>query len=45
MQHSLNVCLASVAKDMGNEKFYDSMQKFGIGRRTGVDLAEECPVG
>jgi cell division protein FtsI/penicillin-binding protein 2 len=43
MQHSLNVCLASVAKDMGNEKFYESMQKFGIGHRTGVDLAEEVP--
>jgi cell division protein FtsI/penicillin-binding protein 2 len=43
MQHSLNVCLASVAKQMGNDTFYNSMQKFGIGRRTGVDLAEEVP--
>jgi cell division protein FtsI/penicillin-binding protein 2 len=43
MQHSLNVCLAWVATEMGNEKFYDSMQKFGIGHRTGVDLAEEVP--
>lgn len=43
MQHSLNVCLASVAKDMGNDTFYDFMQRFGIGRRTGVDLAEEVP--
>jgi cell division protein FtsI/penicillin-binding protein 2 len=43
MQHSLNVCLASVAIEMGNEKFYESMQKFGIGHRTGVDLAEEVP--
>jgi cell division protein FtsI/penicillin-binding protein 2 len=43
LQHSLNVCLAWVAKEMGNEKFYDLMQKFGIGHRTGVDLAEEVP--
>jgi cell division protein FtsI/penicillin-binding protein 2 len=43
LQHSLNVCLASVAKDLGNDQFYSFMQKFGIGHRTGVDLAEEVP--
>lgn len=43
LQHSLNVCLAWVGKEMGNEKFYEWMQKFGIGHRTGVDLAEEVP--
>jgi len=43
LQHSLNVCLTWVAMQLGNEKFYDYMHKFGIGHRTGVDLAEEVP--
>lgn len=43
LQHSLNVCLTWVAKQLGNEKFYEYMQKFGIGHRTGIDLAEEVP--
>ena len=43
LQHSLNVCLTWVAMQLGNEKFYDYMQKFGVGHRTGVDLAEEVP--
>ncbi len=43
LQHSLNVCLTWVAMQMGNQTFYDYMQKFGIGHRTGVDLAEEVP--
>jgi cell division protein FtsI/penicillin-binding protein 2 len=43
LQHSLNVCLTWVAMQLGNERFYDYMQKFGIGHRTGVDLAEEVP--
>jgi cell division protein FtsI/penicillin-binding protein 2 len=43
LQHSLNVCLTWVAMQLGNDKFYDYMQKFGIGHRTGVDLAEEVP--
>jgi cell division protein FtsI/penicillin-binding protein 2 len=39
--HSLNVCLAWVATEMGNESFYDYMQRFGIGHPTGIDLAGE----
>ncbi len=41
MQHSLNVCLAWVATEMGADAFYDYMQAFGIGRRTNVDLGGE----
>ncbi len=41
LQHSLNVCLAWVAVQIGNEEFYRGMQAFGIGRLTGVDLAGE----
>jgi len=42
MQHSLNVCLAWVASQMGATTFYEYMQAFGIGHRTGVDLAAEA---
>lgn len=43
LQHSLNVCLAWVASQMGNDIFYSYMQKFGIGRLTGVDIYGEVP--
>ena len=41
LQHSLNVCLAWVAMQLGPEKFYSYMQAFGLGRLTGIDLAGE----
>jgi len=41
MQHSLNVCLAWVADQMGPTLFYNYLEKFGIGHTTGVDLAGE----
>jgi cell division protein FtsI/penicillin-binding protein 2 len=41
LQHSLNVCLAWVASQMGAKDFYKYMQSFGIGHLTGVDLAGE----
>ncbi|MCU0487962.1 MAG: penicillin-binding protein 2 [Anaerolineales bacterium] len=43
MQHSLNVCLAWIAKQMGVTTFYGYMERFGIGHLTGVDLAGEIP--
>lgn len=42
MQHSLNVCLAWIAKRMGPATFYEYMQRFGIGHLTSVDLAGEA---
>ncbi len=42
MRYSLNVCLAWVASQLGAPKFYQYMQVFGIGRRTGIDLAGEA---
>lgn len=42
MQHSLNVCLAWVATELGPSNFYSYMQKFGIGHLTGIDLAGEA---
>jgi len=41
MQNSLNVCLAWVATQLGNEKFYQYLQAFGIGRPTNIDLSGE----
>ena len=42
LQHSLNVCLAWVATQLGPNDFYRYMQAFGIGHLTGVDLAGEA---
>lgn len=43
MQHSLNVCLAWIASEVGPKDFYDYMSAFGIGHLTGVDLEGEVP--
>ena len=43
LQHSLNVCLAWVSTSMGQDNFYNYMQRFGIGRPTSIDLAGETP--
>ncbi len=42
MQYSINVCLASIAVKLGPESFYRYVQAFGIGHRTGIDLAGEA---
>jgi len=42
LQHSLNVCLAWVATQMGPQTFYSYMENFGLGQLTGVDLAGEA---
>ncbi len=42
MQHSLNVCLAWLASELGTSKFYSYINAFGIGHLTGVDLAGEA---
>ncbi len=41
MQHSLNVCLAWVASQLGANRFYAYLKSFGIGRLTGIELAGE----
>ncbi len=41
MQHSLNVCLAWVATQLGPTQFYEYLKAFGIGHRTNIDLAGE----
>ena len=42
LQHSLNVCMATLSTSMGATTFYDYMDKFGLGHLTGVDLAGEA---
>jgi cell division protein FtsI/penicillin-binding protein 2 len=42
LELSLNVCLAHVAVEMGNENFYTYMQRFGLGHMSGIDLAGEA---
>ena len=41
MQHSLNVCLAWVATELGPDKFYSYLRSFGLDRNTGIDLGGE----
>jgi len=41
MQHSLNVCMAWLSINMGPTTFYDYLQRFNIGRYSGVDIAGE----
>lgn len=41
LQHSLNVCLTWVAKELGASRFYEYIQRFNFGRLTGVDIAGE----
>jgi cell division protein FtsI/penicillin-binding protein 2 len=42
LQHSLNVCLAWVATQMGMQNFYTYMERFGFGHPTGIDLSGEA---
>jgi cell division protein FtsI/penicillin-binding protein 2 len=42
LQHSLNVCLAWVATQMGSPNFYSYMEHFGLGHPTGIDLSGEA---
>jgi cell division protein FtsI/penicillin-binding protein 2 len=42
LRHSLNICLAKIAVQMGTEDFYGYMNRFGIGHPTGIDLSGEA---
>jgi len=42
LELSLNVGAVHIADALGRERFYDFMQRFGLGRPTGVDLAGEA---
>jgi cell division protein FtsI/penicillin-binding protein 2 len=42
LQHSLNVCMATISTSMGATTFYSYMSNFGLGHLTGVDMAGEA---
>jgi len=42
LQHSLNVCMATLSSQMGAGSFYSYMDRFGFGQLTGVDMAGEA---
>lgn len=42
LQHSLNICMATISDKMGAQTFYGYMNRFGLGHLTGVDLAGEA---
>ncbi|MDP2777923.1 MAG: penicillin-binding protein 2 [Anaerolineales bacterium] len=42
LQHSLNVCMATLSMQMGAGTFYSYMDNFGFGHLTGVDMAGEA---
>jgi cell division protein FtsI/penicillin-binding protein 2 len=42
IQHSLNVCFAWIATQVGTDNFYAYMKKFGLGHTTGIDMAGEA---
>jgi cell division protein FtsI/penicillin-binding protein 2 len=42
LQHSLNVCMATISTQMGATTFYNYMNRFGLGHLTGVDMAGEA---
>ena len=41
LKYSSNIGSAKIAQKMGKEKFYDYIQKFGFGTKTGIDLPGE----
>ena len=41
LEHSSNVASAKIALMMGAQEFYDQLVKFGMGRKTGIDLPGE----
>ncbi len=42
LQHSLNVCMATISTQMGAGTFYGYMDNFGFGHLTGIDMAGEA---
>ncbi len=43
IQHSDNIGMTFVSDKLGLDKFYDYINKFGFGKKTGIDLQEESP--
>ena len=42
LQHSLNVCTAWVATQLGPQNLYEYLKRFGFGQLTGLDMSGEA---
>ena len=42
LQHSLNVCMAWLAKQLGPQNLYTYLNRFGFGHLTGLDMGGEA---
>ena len=42
LKYSSNIGSSKIAQKMGKEKFYEYIQKFGFGEKTGIDLPGEA---
>ncbi len=43
MDFSINTCMTSVSKKLGRKLFHASLEKFGFGKITGIELDSELP--
>jgi len=43
LAHSSNVCAIKTGLRIGKDNFYQSLQNFGFGKRTGIELPAETP--
>jgi len=43
LRYSLNVGAATLSTNLGAQRFYDYLQRFGLGEVTAIDLAQESP--
>ncbi len=43
LEFSINTCMTSVSSKLGKKLFHRSLERFGFGRITGVELEDELP--
>lgn len=43
IEKSINTCMTNISAKMGKKLFYRSLQRFGFGRITGIELDDELP--
>lgn len=43
IEQSINTCMTNVSGKIGKKLFYRSLQRFGFGRITGIELDDELP--
>ena len=43
LEFSVNTCMTSVSEKLGRKLFHRSLERFGFGRVSGIDLEDELP--